>query len=540
MDHLHFYEDLKLDTTSDLYRNMFPQWTQVSKDPHSNIAMLFKAVEMSLFSCKSELKRYESNVFPSKGNTYQPGHLYRYQIPLDFALPYRQNAREIIYTNVDRILNADFTMKEVRNKDENNLLLPVVGQYVYESSTTRINTSFTFDEDNETHIYYVPSYTDLYIGINSDESPFNEDKLVQQEWNLVVTNNRSNSYTYRKAFKIKSLQQTLRIQETLPPGLYDFTCSGFVTSVDVALSNFPLFNVRQETVLVSADKRQLYDIFYSLSTNEGNTTSYLNILRTIRYENIIDTGGIFLPYVNSLLLNEEEEPLENVVSWDYNHQEELIKVLVERSDREYYIYSYPRLVQDATLSYLDNENHFVNLYIDNIDYMLGDEISIETRTLDKLRISSIAYMRMKVIVKQGSETTSYYIDQSGNTVEDWEANLAPANPFQETSWDFTIDTTGTYNFILEAIPKQDKNMIVNIGQKMIVMSASIPVSVASVYNPESYYMFSIKCGDEGKILVDPGEGGVHIWSPIYRDAYVDYPNNTVYCVSPVEEITVEV
>jgi hypothetical protein len=266
----------------------------------------------------------------------------------------------------------------------------------------------------------------------------------------------------------------------------------------------------------------------------------LNILRTIRYENIIDTGGIFLPYVNSLLLNEEEEPLENVVSWDYNHQEELIKVLVERSDREYYIYSYPRLVQDATLSYLDNENHFVNLYIDNIDYMLGDEISIETRTLDKLRISSIAYMRMKVIVKQGSETTSYYIDQSGNTVEDWEANLAPANPFQETSWDFTIDTTGTYNFILEAIPKQDKNMIVNIGQKMIVMSASIPVSVASVYNPESYYMFSIKCGDEGKILVDPGEGGVHIWSPIYRDAYVDYPNNTVYCVSPVEEITVEV
>jgi hypothetical protein len=147
---------------------------------------------------------------------------------------------------------------------------------------------------------------------------------------------------------------------------------------------------------------------------------------------------------------------------------------------------------------------------------------------------------MKVIIKEGDTVSTSYIDQGGNVVDDWEANLSPANPFQETLWEYTILVPATYTFILEAIPKQDKNMIVNIGQKTIVMSSSSPVCVAPFYNPDDYTLYSIKCGDEGKVLADLGEGGIHIWSPIYRDSYVDYANNTIYCVSPVEEITVEV
>jgi hypothetical protein len=510
--------------------NLQPSWTSPRQDIYSNYQSILGDITTPLFSTRESISQSIEELFVGNKSFDDPGFVYCYidneNLPVfvtestrAFMAPLSVTAsnEDIEYT----LWKAD-TVEELAKKHE----------------TVKANLAGT----------ELPIKSDAYKYINASYGPgevkifvkerciLGLEKFVSEEFepspeDFYVKEKSVYHFGTIELFDINNnLIQVSRLS-SLPvsefpyyvnPGIYIVKINPFDSSY---LNDYTINLVANRTysLLCKIAGAEPY-LDGNLDAARVGMETYLRVknnkLETFVYD---ATGNSSTQVVEStMLLNENNETYE-IQTWTI--REGFLCTLSEEGNK---LYLYDLLPESSKFLYLDSHQYTAEIVVDTQQPEVEETIYIETRQGYSLNEYQIESYRLKV--ESYEDDTSYYIDEDGNTVEDYEAwrsfnGLA-------LKWSWQVPTIGSFRFTLESL---DINRDISIASTKII---NVPYKVPAVLLSLSEELFGSLGVTPNKELIIREEETVTYLPMVKMGYWFDSVTGYIWTTYPFDELIV--
>jgi hypothetical protein len=196
------------------------------------------------------------------------------------------------------------------------------------------------------------------------------------------------------------------------------------------------------------------------------------------------------------------------------------------------LYMYNSFLEGNKYIYTGNDSYLIDLVCDSIEYIPGDNITIETRAKGMYADFDMGTVRLKVENSESEDV--YYINADGGIVDP--ADAERTYRVQEIRWNLVLNNIGSYRITCEAL--KNRKEWVKVGCKLLTVPYKIPYKVFQL--DDDYSNCNIGYTPDKYMTLSDSQSGAVKKVTFFRDGYYfDNRNNKIWTNFETDNLIVE-